>query len=227
MHLGRYSEAAAEYEEVLEYAPDSPSALNNLAIVYVRMGRDLDAIPLFQRILRVQPDEAAASNLGVIYFYLGRMQEAIEAFEKAHRLAPDQPYAQHNLGDAYEALGDLTAAREWYEKALVSYDRAIVAGGPRANRLALRSLCAAKLGRSAEARRDVEEALGLDPKNSGILFNAAQVYALEGDDETMYERMAQALGLGHPRQDFHRDSCFRSYQGDPRFRALLESDTLP
>jgi len=70
-HQGRTIEAAVEYEQVLEYFPDSPSALNNLAIIYGRQGRYLEAIPLLRRLLRTNDDADAAYNLANCYFYLG------------------------------------------------------------------------------------------------------------------------------------------------------------
>ena len=120
-------------------------------------------------------------------------------------------------------LGDLEAAREWYEKAMVNFDRAIEAGGPRSLYMALRALCAVKLGRLGEALGGVEQALELDPSNTNRIFSAAQVAALAGEKELLYNYIRRAIELGHPRQDFYTDSAFEPYQNDPEFLALLES----
>ena len=221
--LGRYSEAAAEYENILEFDPDQPTALNNLAAIYMRTGRSLDAIPLLGRALRLEEDEAAASNLGAIYFELGQMDKAIEAYELAYDIEPDKPYAPYNLGETYEVLGDLEAAHEWYGKALVNFDKAIDAGGPRSLYLALRALCAVRLGRNEEALSGIEEALTLDPSNTNRIFNAAQVAALAGESELLFQFIQRAIELGHPRQDFYSDSAFKSYQNNPELLALLGS----
>ena len=223
--LGRYSEAASEYERILQYDPDQSTALNNLASIYMRTGRQLDAIPLLQRALRLGNDEAAASNLGTIYYSLGQLDKAIEMYEMAYRFDPDKPYAPYNIADTYEALGNPAAARQWYEKAMVNFDRVLAAGGPRSLMLALRALCAARLGRYEEALSGVEEALALEPSNAKRVFNAAQVAALAEDDALLVDYIQQALVLGHPRQDFFDDAAFAAYQDNPRFlQALLESE---
>ena len=222
--LGRYSEAAAEYEGILDYNPDQPTALNNLAVIYMRSGRNLDAIPLLNRALRLEEDEAAASNLGAIYFELGQMDKAIEAYQRAYGIAPDKPYAPYNIGETYEVLGDLELAQEWYETAMINFDKALEAGGPRSLFLALRALCAVKLDRSEEALAGVEEALELDPSNTNRIFNAAQVAALAEESELLFDYITRAIELGHPRQDFYTDSAFKAYQKNPEFLRLLGSD---
>ena len=222
MHLGEYNAAAAEYEKVLDYLPDSPSALNNLAVIYARTGRDLEAARLFRRLLDLQPDDRAASNLGAVYYNLNQMDKAIQAFEEAHKLAPDDPTVQRNLGDTHEKLGDLKTAHQWFEKALAAYERALAAGGPRAQLLGERAVCTAKLGRSDRALKDIEQALQLAPNNTNLLFNAAQVYALAGIRVQTYDYVSRALDAGYPREEFRRDLCFQAYQDDPNFRALFE-----
>ena len=142
----------------------------------------------------------------------------------AYGIAPDKPYAPYNIGETYEVLGDLESAQDWYEKAMVNFDKAIEAGGPRSLYLALRALCAVKLGRKWEALSGVEQALALDPSNTNRVFNAAQVAALAGETELLLEYIRRAIELGHPRQDFFTDSAFKAYQNDPELLALLESE---
>ena len=223
-NLGRMNEAAAELEEVLTYAPDSPNALNNLGSIYLRTGRDLDAIPLFRRVLELHRDERAASNLGFAYYNLDRMDEAIEAFREAHRLEPGHPSPARNLGDTYEKLGDLERARRWFEIALENYDGVLEAGGPRSRNLARRAVCAAKLGRFDEAIPDVSEAVELAPGNSFRLFNAAQVFALAGDLESTFEYLGQALAAGFSREEIDRELCFSHLRELPRFQRLLAAE---
>ena len=40
--LGNFSEAAVEYEKILEFDTNQPTALNNLATIYMQTGRELD-----------------------------------------------------------------------------------------------------------------------------------------------------------------------------------------
>ena len=225
MGLERYDEAAAEYVKIRQYDPDYPDALNNLAVIYTRTGRDVDAVPLFKRLLQLDDrDEAAAQGLGVVYFNLGRYEEAVEAFETSHRIDPSKPTAPHALGETWDTLGDEEAARGWYAKAISGYDADIQAGGPRSYNLGLRAFCAAKLGRFDEAKQNIREAIELDPGSGYRRFNAAQVSALAGEREEAFRHIADAVEAGYARREFLRDPAFEAYQDDPEFLALVESD---
>ncbi|MCP4205387.1 MAG: protein kinase [bacterium] len=223
MRLGRFHLAAAEYELVRESDPDSQLALNNLAILYARSGRDLDAIPLLKRLLTLGDDDAAAVNLGMIYLRQDRAGEAVEAFLDAYRMNPDKPLIPHSLGEAYEKLEDFETAREWFATAIDSYDRDLAAGGRR-SWLGLRAVCAAKLARFDEALQNLREVLELAPNDPDPLFNAAQVHALAGDRERTLDYVQLAFEAGYPRQEFLRDLSFRAFWDDPEFLDLLEAE---
>ncbi len=222
MNQRSYNEAAAEYERVLEYDPDSLNALNNLSVIYGRQGRGADAIPLLKRVLLLNPNDRSATNLGNVYYRLGRMDEAIEAFERAHELAPERGLLMYNLGDTILETGDAGLAREWFERALAAYDKEIESGGDEARLLAERGVTAAKIGRFDEAVGNVEKALELDPGNTTLIYYAAQVHAMAGNRGQMLDRARRALAAGFPREPFS-DKHFDRFREDPEFRALLEA----
>ncbi|HVS04358.1 MAG TPA: protein kinase [Thermoanaerobaculia bacterium] len=221
LEAGRYNQAAAQYERVLELAPDSPNALNNLGMIYVWTGREIDAIPLLSKALQEQPNDAAATNLGYAYYNLGRYEEAAQAFRRAYELEPGQPSHQRNLADAYEALGDEGQMRHWLAQALREYDRVIASGGSQPRMLAERAVAAGKLGLAAEAQGDLDRALAEMPGDAIVLFHAAQVAALLGQEEILLRRVEQALGAGVPRDNFRQDLAFGSYRDAPAFRRLV------
>jgi len=224
---GRSNEAAAEYEQVLEYHPDSPSGLNNLAIIYGEQGRYLEAIPLLRRLLRITDDADAAFNLANCYFYLDRLDEAIETYERVLEIDPDYLWAAHGLAETHEKLGDQTRARSFFEQAVEGYDRWLVESGPDEAYLAPRAVCAAKLGRFDEAIEGLAEAEQLSPGAPRVLFMGAQVYALVGDESTMLDYIERAIEAGYPRQAFDNDLAFIAYREDPEFRRILESEGTP
>ncbi len=224
---GRTNEAAVEYEQVLEYSPDSPSALNNLGTIYGQQGRYLEAIPLLRRLLRTTDDADAAYNLANCYFFLNRLEEAIAGYLRVLEIDPDYIWAPHGLAEVYEKLGEPIQARLFFEKALQSYDRSLAAGGPDPAYLSARAVCAAKLGRQAEAIDNLQEAEKLSPKNPALLFRGAQVYALTGDKDTSYHYIRRSIQAGYPRQEFEKDLAFSTYLDDPEFRRILESSDSP
>lgn len=219
LKAGRLNEAVVQYEKVLEFAPDSPNALSNLGVIYAKTGREIAAVPLFRRLMSLRADDTAASNLGYALFNLGRFEEAVEAIQEAHRLKPDHPGHERNLADAYEALGDEEAMRDWLTRALADYDRALGAGGPQVQLLAERAVAAAKLGRAEEARGNIASALEQQPE--APLFEAAEVEALLGDVEAMLGFIERSLAAGHPRETFLDDPIFAPYWDHERFRELL------
>ena len=225
--LGRNNEAAGEYEKVLRYNPDSPSALNNLGAIYGQQGRLLDAIPLFRHLLDLSDDADAAHNLANCYFFSNRLDEAVAAYQRVLEIDPDHPYAPHGLAESYEQMGESQQAELFYEESLESYDRLLEAGGRDPSTLGLRAVCAAKLGRSREAIQGIDEAEQLSPDNGEVLFHAAQVYSIAGDRDQAFTRIRQAIEAGYPRQEFERDVAFADYRNDPEFRALLETAASP
>ncbi|MCX7634241.1 MAG: tetratricopeptide repeat protein, partial [Syntrophales bacterium] len=59
--LGRYHEAAAQFQAALALDPRNIKAMNNLGVVYAKERRYTEAASLFQRVLEIDPLYAAAS----------------------------------------------------------------------------------------------------------------------------------------------------------------------
>lgn len=83
-------------------------------------GREQEALKSFQEALKVNPDFAEPHNgLGLIYHYsFQRLGEAEHHFRRALALRPQFPDAWNNLGALLAQKGDLTGAREAFDKAL-------------------------------------------------------------------------------------------------------------
>ena len=61
---GYFRRAANTYYALLQYQPENIDAMNNLAIIYIRLGQTGKAESLWKRILEIDPDdEAAKANL--------------------------------------------------------------------------------------------------------------------------------------------------------------------
>jgi Tfp pilus assembly protein PilF len=93
MHKGDLDVAALNLRRALELDPHSLAALNNLGIVLSREGKPAEAIPLYQRALKVSPEDMATKrNLAVAYFKaerypLGMVSAATHGRRVPHRLS--------------------------------------------------------------------------------------------------------------------------------------------
>ena len=207
---------AVDALEVL-LGPDHPDALasrNNLAGTYESVGRLIEAIALFERVLadsiRVLGEDhpntlASRNNLAHAYHAGGRFTEAIALFERVladsiRVLGEDHPStltSRDNLAGACKSEGRLTEAIALYEQVLP--DRSRVLGEDHPDTLASRNNLAGayrERGRLIEAialfervLADSIRVLGEDhPNTLASRNNLAGAYESEG-------RLAEAIAL--------------------------------
>ncbi|HZZ64838.1 MAG TPA: tetratricopeptide repeat protein [Candidatus Baltobacteraceae bacterium] len=87
VHLERWDQARAAFEEALEYSPAFAPALVNLGNLQLESGEVEGAVRFYERAVRSDDDYAAAHhNLGVAYKRLGRTSEAVRELRRAHKL---------------------------------------------------------------------------------------------------------------------------------------------
>ena len=109
---GDLERAEGLYEKALALAPNRPSVMQNLAVVFFQSGKFAEARLLCSSLLEMDPDDAAA------LVHLGNCQLKLNSAEKALKLRPDDADALNNRGNA---LLELKRPAE----ALASYDRAL------------------------------------------------------------------------------------------------------
>lgn len=114
---GRFADAVAEGTAVLRgdtagnYANKDQLFENKLGYDLTRLGRFADAVPHFERALRLHPEYAVAHlNLARALVHLGRYGEAIPHYEAALRRGLGGAPAEAELGDALLHAGRLAPA---------------------------------------------------------------------------------------------------------------------
>ncbi|MGC4025718.1 MAG: tetratricopeptide repeat protein [Mesorhizobium sp.] len=101
----KHEGAAEAYQELLALDPKSIATYNNLAYVYLNLGRRPEATELFRKATEIQPDFAIGYiNLGMCLFEQRRYAEAVTALEKALSL---NPLPANIAGVLAEALTEL------------------------------------------------------------------------------------------------------------------------
>ncbi len=121
-NAGNYAEALPYAQRVLslyEKQPDSlelATALNTLAVLYQKLGRNQDAEPLYKRALAIREKALGAehpqvmttvSNLGALYRGMGRLAEAEALFKRS--LAFDEKTRGPDHPDVADSLFNLAA----------------------------------------------------------------------------------------------------------------------
>src|SRR4051812_410720 len=166
---GRYQDAAQEFRRALAVRPESVEARVNLGSMLARVGDRSGAMEQFREALRTDPDNVTAHfNLGAMLADVadgGTPDEARVHLEAAVAGRPDDAEARRLLAKVLRGQGRLPAA-------LAQYRRAVeLAPGDEAARLG-EAETLVRLGRYAEARIRLDEALGQMPA-SGLLAHAA------------------------------------------------------
>jgi len=95
---GRYNEALAEYQAALAIDPDHFQAGRGKARSLMQLGKNEEALTVFDGLIEKHPDFAAIyANRGILHDRMGRFQAAIQDYEKALQLDPKLADGPHWL----------------------------------------------------------------------------------------------------------------------------------
>jgi tetratricopeptide (TPR) repeat protein len=87
------------YEARIKAEPGSAALHDDVALLYLDLGRPADAVRHFEISASMNPESAAAHfNLGTALTVLGRIDDAVARYRKALELRPDYAVAHNNLG---------------------------------------------------------------------------------------------------------------------------------
>jgi predicted O-linked N-acetylglucosamine transferase (SPINDLY family) len=152
-------------------------------------GRLGEAEPIYQQILRADPNHVDALNLlGVLAQQRGNHERAIESIARAIRLDGSQPSFHNNLGNALRSQGRLAEAIASYQSALQlrpNYAEAY-------NNL---GIALGEQGRLAEAIVSYQRALQLRPNNPEAYNNLGSALRSQGQLAEAIASYQRALEL--------------------------------
>ncbi len=110
--------ARSALERALELRPKDAKVLGVLGQAYYKLGRFDDAGRVWQRLVDDNPVEPGARvNLGLAYLKAKRHPDAVKQLEIALDLNPEHKKAMGYLGLALLESGNLTRARECFQRA--------------------------------------------------------------------------------------------------------------
>jgi tetratricopeptide (TPR) repeat protein len=120
---GNTGKALVLFKEAVKLDPSDTDALNNLAVCYVQTGDYADALPLLQKVLRLNKRYRGADlNIGASYLFQGDTSSAAEPTRRAQDTPPTKvgksvkAAALYNLGLIAAEDGQYADARQYFEK---------------------------------------------------------------------------------------------------------------
>lgn len=117
--LKKQKQAIYHFQEAIRLDSKHAFAHHNLAQVYLRMGDYQSAIKHFKMAIAIDAHMFQSQNsLGKVLALHGRLEEAISAFHAAEKVVPKDEEPLLHLATAYERLGDIAKAKQYYSKVL-------------------------------------------------------------------------------------------------------------
>jgi tetratricopeptide (TPR) repeat protein len=167
----------------------NPKTLGSLAMFYDGHGVRESAVVLYERVLKLAPNNARWWQLiGRLNYDLGNLTQATRALQRAVELAPDEPAGYARLAEAQLAAGDAAGAASSWKRYLVRRPDDLVGliGLARATE---------ELGEYEEALRIAKSALQQKTDTQPALVLAARVAARLGyaDEAEGFRKQAERL----------------------------------
>jgi tetratricopeptide (TPR) repeat protein len=206
---------AASYESMetlcrraLAANPAAWSAHNNLGDVLNAEGRLDDAAREYQDALQLKPtDSSAHSNLGIVDARLGRLDQAIVEYHSALAGEPDSPKVWFNLGNALRAERRNGEAVDAFSHSIDEDARWIT---PRYEM----GTILLELNRPAEAGRQAETIVGLDPTAISGHYLLARAAAAIGRFDAAVPEAETALEIAQKAGDKKSIGLMQKALGD-------------
>lgn len=224
-NTGQLEKAEVMFKKVNDLAPGNHVGLYNLGAAYYWLGKWPEAEQVLKKSIAIHPSEVAYSNLGTLAYSEGHFNQSARYFEKAVQLNPKNAMLWGNLADAYKwSSNDRAKAVPAYQKAA-----ALTRDGLRVNPSAYDKLgelatYEAQSSSFKQATHDLRRALSFAPKDVQMMYNAALVYRLAGQQARALEYLGRAIRNGYSVQAIRSDPEWSALKVDPEFQELVRTE---
>jgi Tfp pilus assembly protein PilF len=177
------------YETMIRRDPADIELHDDVALLYLQLGRPKEATAHFAAAVRLKPESATTHyNLGTAQTRVGQFEEAIGEFRRALQIKPAYADAHNNLGSVLSSLGRLDEAVEQYREALRDDPRHAAAH----NNLGAALI---RQGHAVEALPHFLDALRINPEYGDAHYNIGRAYAVRGEWARAIEHHRKVVGL--------------------------------
>ena len=186
---GTYASLETLWQTTLARNPDCWLAENNLGNTLAVQGDPEEAIPHYQRALRLKPDYPdAENNLGNALLSQRKWAEAILHYERVLQLEPDKAGVDSNIGAALANQGKWAEAIPHFERALQLNPDFVPAN------INLGAALAAQ-GKWDEAIQRYQRALQINPNSAEAHYYWGMALASQGRRDEARQHFQQASNL--------------------------------
>jgi len=220
MTLADVQGARQHLEQLLQVSPGNSRGLAKMAELEWKMGDPAKAAHIYEGLLTDKVTRQNLSNLGWSRLLAGDYQASAAAYRRALELEPDHLLSRLNLGIAGEGAGDTEGAHVLYRDLLARIARLEQkAALTRPERL-IKAQALARLGDAVPAVALTIEALGDGDRDAQVLFQAAIIYAICGEQNHAIVQAREARRRGLSAKWFTIPG-FESVRATPAFQQLL------
>jgi len=220
MTLADVQGARQHLEQLLQVSPGNSRGLAKMAELEWKMGDPAKAAHIYEGLLTDKVTRQNLSNLGWSRLLAGDYQASAAAYRRALELEPDHLLSRLNLGIAGEGAGDTEGAHVLYRDLLARIARLEQkAALTRPERL-IKAQALARLGDAVPAVALTIEALGDGDRDAQVLFQAAIIYAICGEQNHAIVQAREARRRGLSAKWFTIPG-FESLRATPAFQELL------
>lgn len=223
-NTGRYDQAGAALETLLEQYPGHPRLVHLKGLNLVHLGRTDEGMALLDEVVAHSPEDVAVLvDIGTLLAQQGNMDEARERFQTAVEVAPNYALAHANLGAA------LVVAKQ-YARAIPHLERAI-ALDPGVLDVHLNLAQAyMRTGNFQQAVDALFRALAIDPQSVAVHVNLAQALFRRERHETAEHHARRAIELAPQAGEawlYLGNTLAASGRMEEAAQTLLKAATLP
>jgi eukaryotic-like serine/threonine-protein kinase len=212
--------ARQHLDQLLQVSPGNPRGLAKMAELEWKMGDPTKAAHIYEDLLKKKVTRQNLSNLGWSLLLAGDYPGAATAFRRALELEPEHLPSRMNLGIAGEGAGDADGARSIYRDVLARLGQREAKGALTRPERLMKAQALARLGDPVPAVALTIEALGEGDRDPQVLFQAALIYALCGEQNHAIVEAREARRRGLSPKWFGIPG-FESLRAAPAFQELL------
>lgn len=208
--------AETEFKRAVELAPNDGDALNQLGVVRASQGELTQAVDLTRRALKQDPLKWDWYQVLATYLMsLKRLDESMQAINKAIEVQPNAVYSHYLLTINKVLQKDFAGAQ------------AAAAAEPDGGWHDFALAFAAQIGPDRKLADAILKEC-IDKHASDYAFQIAEVYAVRGEPDAMFEWLEKAHKARDPgMQTLLYDALLLRYRDDPRYAALAKAANLP